>query len=206
MVSQDKAAVASDQAQIDAAKLNITYASIVSPITGQLGLRLVDPGNYVTPNDATGIVVITQMDPISVVFTTAEDNLPAITSRLNAGAKLKVEVRDRGDTKTLATGELKTFDNQIDTSTGTLKLRAIFENADKSLFPNQFVNVRLTVDTLTDKPIAPSAAIQIGSIGSFAYVVNDDSTVQRQSAEDRPKRRRQSRHLVWALGGRKGCC
>ena len=186
LVSQDKAAVASDQAQIDAAKLNITYASIVSPITGQLGLRLVDPGNYVTPADGTGIVVITQMDPISVVFTTAEDNLPAITKRLTAGATLKVEVRDRGDTKTLATGELKTFDNEIDTSTGTLKLRAVFKNPEGNLFPNQFVNVRLTVDTLTDKPVAPSAAVQIGSIGSFAYVVNDDSTVSVRTVKTGP--------------------
>ncbi len=186
LVSQDKAAIASDQAQIEAARLNITYASIVSPITGQLGLRLVDPGNYVTPADATGIVVIEQMDPISVVFSTAEDNLPAITQKLNAGAKLKVEVRDRGDTKTLATGELKTFDNQIDTSTGTLKLRAIFDNVAGALFPNQFVNVRLTVDTLTDKPIAPSAAVQIGSIGSFAYVVNDNSTVSVRAVKTGP--------------------
>ena len=186
LVAQDKAATASDLAQIDAANLNISYASIVAPISGRLGFRLVDPGNYVTAGDASGIVVITQMDPISVVFTTAEDNLPAIAQRLASLGKLPVEVRDRGDTKTLATGELTTFDNQIDTSTGTIKLRALFQNAGQTLFPNQFVNVWLTVDTITDSPLAPAAAVQIGSIGSFVYAVNEDSTVSVKKVETGP--------------------
>jgi len=177
LVAQDAAAMASDQAQIDAAKLNISYAHIVAPVSGRVGLRLVDPGNYVQPTDANGIVVITQMDPISVVFSTPEDNLPRIVDRLTSGAKLQVQVRDRANTKVLATGELQTYDNEIDTTTGTVKLRALFPNANEALFPDQFVNVRLLVDTLKDAVLAPSAAVQIGANGPFVYVVSDDGTV-----------------------------
>jgi multidrug efflux system membrane fusion protein len=177
LVAQDKAAMASDQAQIDAAKLNIFYTRIVSPITGRVGLRLVDAGNYVQTTDASGLVVITQLDPISVVFSTPEDNLPRITRRLNAGAKLPVTVFDRSNVKQLAVGELTTFDNQIDTTTGTFKLRATFANPENALFPNQFVNARLLVDTETGAVLVPNAAVQLGQNGSFVYVVKDDETV-----------------------------
>src|SRR5271155_3310021 len=177
LVAQDKAAMASDQAMIDAAKLNIYYCHIVSPITGRVGLRLADAGNYVQTTDPTGLVVITQLDPISVVFSTPEDNLPRITRRFNSGVSLPVTALDRSNVEKLATGTLTTFDNEIDTTTGTFKLRATFANPDNALFPSQFVNARLLVDTVTGAVVVPNAAIQLGSTGSFVYVVKDDSTV-----------------------------
>ncbi len=177
LVAQDAAAMANDQAQIDTAKLNVFYTHIVSPINGRVGLRLVDPGNYVQPSDAAGLVVITQLDPISVVFSTPEDNLPRITRRLNAGAKLQVTAFDRANVKQLAVGELTTYDNQVDTTTGTVKFRATFPNPDNVLFPNQFVNVRLLVDTMKGAVVVPNAAVQLGPAGSFVYVVKDDDTV-----------------------------
>jgi multidrug efflux system membrane fusion protein len=180
LVAQDKAAILTDQAQVQTAQINLDYTHIVSPITGRVGLRLVDPGNYLQPSDAAGIVVITQIDPISVVFTTSEDNLPRIAARLNSGAKLKVTVFDRANVNELATGTLTTFDSQVDVSTGTIKMRATFENPNGVLFPNQFVNVRLLVDTMTGAPLAPNAAIQIGPSGNFVYVLNADSSVSRR--------------------------
>ena len=186
LVAQDAAAMVNDQAQIDAAKLNIAYAHIVSPIDGRVGLRLVDAGNYVQPTDSTGLVVITQLDPISVIFSTPEDNLARITRRLNAGAKLSVTLFDRANVKQIATGELTTFDNLIDTTTGTFKLRATFANKDNALFASQFVNVRLLVDTLKGATIVPNAAVQLGSIGSFVYVVKDDSTVTVRKVQTGP--------------------
>ena len=177
VVAQDKAAMGSDQAQIDTAKLNFAYCHIVAPISGRVGLRLVDPGNYLQPSDSTGIVVIAQIAPISVLFSTAEDNLPQIAARLNSGAKLTVAALDRTNAKTLATGTVSSFDNQIDLTTGTFKLRAQFDNADGALFPNQFVNIKLLVDTMSGATLAPNPAIQIGASGSFVYVVNADSTV-----------------------------
>jgi multidrug efflux system membrane fusion protein len=177
VVAQEKAAVGADQAQIDTAKLNIAYCHIVAPISGRVGLRLVDPGNYLQPSDSTGIVVIAEIAPISVLFSTAEDNLPQIAARLNSGAKLTVAALDRTNAKTLATGTVSSFDNQIDLTTGTFKLRAQFDNADGALFPNQFVNVKLLVDTMSGATLAPNPAIQIGASGSFVYVVNADSTV-----------------------------
>ena len=177
LVAQDKAAMASDQAQIDTAKLNIAYCRIVSPVNGRVGLRQVDPGNYLQPSDTTGIVVITQLDPISVVFSTPEDNLQQITARLNSGATLSASVYDRSNVKEIAKGTLTTFDNQVDATTGTFKLRATFANPDNALFPQQFVNVRLLVDTVSGAALAPNAAIQLGANGSFVYVVNEDSTV-----------------------------
>jgi multidrug efflux system membrane fusion protein len=176
LVAQDKGLVIADQAQIDTQKLNIAYCHIISPITGRAGLRLVDPGNYVTANDANGIVVITQLQPISVVFTVAEDNVPQIAKRLRAGATLPVTAFDRSGATKLATGVLKTLDNQIDTTTGTLKLRAEFANEDDSLFPNQFVNVQLLIDTLHDTTVVPTSAIQRGAPGTFVYLVNADDT------------------------------
>jgi multidrug efflux system membrane fusion protein len=177
LVAQDKAAMASDQAQIDAAALNISYCRIVAPIGGRVGLRQVDQGNYVQVTDANGIVVITQIQPISVIFSTPEDNLPQIAARLKSGASLPAAAFDRANVKQLAVGSLTTMDNQIDTTTGTFKLRATFANDDGALFPNQFVNVRLLVDTLAGAVVVPNAAVQLGPNGNFVYVVKDDDTV-----------------------------
>src|SRR5499427_2453365 len=179
LVAQDKGLVIADRAQIDTQKLNIAYCHIIAPITGRAGLRLVDPGNYVTANDASGIVVLTQLRPISVIFTVAEDNLPQIAKRLRAGAILPVTAFDRSGAVKLATGVLKTFDNQIDTTTGTLKLRAEFANEDDGLFPNQFVNVQLLIDTLHDATVVPTSAIQRGAPGTFVYLVNADTVTVR---------------------------
>jgi multidrug efflux system membrane fusion protein len=183
LVQQDQGLVIADQAQIDTAKLNIAYCHIVAPITGRVGLRQVDQGNYVTANDATGLVVLTQLAPISVLFTTAEDNLPPILKRVQGGAVLPVTAFNRNGTQKLATGKLLTFDNQIDTTTGTVKLRAQFDNTDSALFPNQFVNVQLLVDTLRDAAVVPTSAIQRGAPGTFVYVVGDDSTVAVRKVE-----------------------
>lgn len=177
LVAQDRGNVLSDQAQIETQKLNIIYCHIVAPVSGRVGLRLVDQGNYVTPGDATGLVVITQFQPITVIFPVAEDNLPQITSRLKVAKALPVTAFDRSGTVKLATGELKTLDNQIDTTTGTLKLRAEFANDDDTLFPNQFVNIRLLVDTLRGATVVPTAAIQRGAPGTFVYLVSADQTV-----------------------------
>jgi len=186
LVAQDKAAILTDQAQVQTAQLNLDYTHIVSPITGRAGLRLVDPGNYLQPSDANGIVVITQIDPISVVFATPEDNLPRIAARLNAGAKLPVTVFDRANINQLATGTLTTYDSQVDVTTGTIKMRATFDNPNGVLFPQQFVNVRLLVDTLTGVALAPNAAVQIGPSGNFVYVLNADSTVSRRDIKTGP--------------------
>jgi multidrug efflux system membrane fusion protein len=177
LVAQDKAAMGSDQAQIDTANLNIAYCHIVAPVGGRVGLRQLDPGNYLQPSDATGIVVIAQLDPISVIFSTPEDNLPQIAARVNAGATLPVTALDRANVAELASGTLTTFDNQIDTTTGTFKLRASFANPQGALFPNQFVNVRLLVDTLSGATLVPNAAIQLGADGGFVYLLQSDSTV-----------------------------
>ena len=183
LVQQDQGLVIADQAQIDTAKLNIAYCHIVAPITGRVGLRQVDQGNYVTASDATGLVVITQLSPISVLFTTAEDNLPPILRRVQGGAVLPVTAFNRSGTDKLATGRLLTFDNQIDTTTGTVKLRAQFDNTDSALFPNQFVNVQLLVDVLHDSAVVPTSAVQRGAPGTFVYVVNADSTASVRKVE-----------------------
>jgi multidrug efflux system membrane fusion protein len=177
LVAQDQATVKSDQAQIDVQKLNLTYCRIVSPVTGRVGLRQVDAGNYVQTSDPNGIVVVTQLQPISVIFTVAEDNLPAVMKRVRAGATLSVSAFDRTGTTELGTGTVETVDNQIDTTTGTVKLRAIFDNREEVLFPNQFVNVRLLVDTMHDADIVPVSAIQRGAPGTFVYLVGPDDTV-----------------------------
>jgi len=183
VVQQDEGLVMVDQAQIDTARLNIAYCHIVAPVNGRAGLRQVDQGNYATANDANGLVVITQLTPISVLFTTAEDNLPPILKRVNSGAALPVTAYNRNATQKLATGRLLAFDSQIDTTTGTVKLRAEFDNKDTALFPNQFVNVQLLVDTLRDSAVVPTSAIQRGAPGTFVYVVNDDSTVAVRKVE-----------------------
>jgi membrane fusion protein, multidrug efflux system len=177
LVVQYEATILSDQAQIDTAKLNIAYCHIVAPVSGRVGLRLVDQGNYVTAGDATGLVVITQLQPISVIFTTAEDNLPQIQKRLRANATLQATAFDRTGVTKLSVGELKTLDNQIDTTTGTVKLRAIFANEDDNLFPNQFVNIQLLVDVLHQATIIPTSAVQRGAPGTFVYLIDADSTV-----------------------------
>ena len=183
LVAQDQAAIKTDQAQVDAQKLNLVYAHIVSPVTGRVGLRQVDAGNYVQTSDANGIVVVTQLQPISVIFTLPEDNLPAVLKQLHTGGQLPVTAYDRTGTTELGKGHLETVDNQIDTTTGTVKLRAIFDNEQEILFPNQFVNVKLLVDTLRDTNIVPTAAIQHGAPGAFVYVVKPDQTAAVQKVK-----------------------
>jgi membrane fusion protein, multidrug efflux system len=177
LVAQYQANILSDQAQIDTQKLNITYCHIVAPVSGRVGLRLVDQGNYVTPGDATGLVIITQLQPITVIFPVAEDFLPQIQRRLRANATLEVTAFDRTGTTKLSVGKLQTLDNQIDTTTGTVKLRAQFDNEDDALFPNQFVNVRLLVDTMRNVTVIPTSAIQRGAPGTFVYLINSDNSV-----------------------------
>lgn len=177
LVKQYEGQVQSDRANVDTYKLDLVYARITAPVSGRVGLRQVDPGNYVTPSDANGIVVITQLQPISVVFTTSEDNLPAILARMHAGAKLSTTAYDRNNTISLESGYLDTIDNQIDTATGTVKLRALFPNTGQMLFPNQFVNARLLIDTLRNAVIVPSSAVLNGASGPFVYVVKPDNTV-----------------------------
>ena len=183
LVKQLIGTTGSDQAAVDTAKLNLAYCHIVAPVTGRVGLRQVDPGNYVQVSDANGIVIITQLKPISAIFTLPEDNLPAITKRLNAGATLAVTAYDRSRTTRLADGALTTVDNQIDTTTGTVKMRAQFDNGDEILFPNQFVNVQLLVDTIHDATLVSSAAIERGAPGTFVYIVKPDNTVAVQAVK-----------------------
>ena len=177
LVRQYEAAVQADQGGIDNAKLQLTHARITAPIGGRVGLRLVDPGNIVRAGDANGIVVITQLQPIGVVFPIPEDALPRVMKRLRAGDRVPVEAYDRAQREKLGSGRLLTADNQIDTATGTIKLKAEFPNADGALFANQFVNVRMPVETRTNATLVPTAAIQRGAAGTFVYVVKDDLTV-----------------------------
>jgi multidrug efflux system membrane fusion protein len=177
LVKSDEGIVQTDQAQIDTAKLDLIYCHITAPITGRVGLRLVDPGNYVTPNDATGLVVITQIEPISVIFTLPEDQLPAVLAKMHAGARLKVEAYDREMKIKIAQGWLATMDNQIDPTTGMLKLRASFDNQDGALFPNQFINARLLVEEKQGVTLIPTAAVQRNSQITYVFFVKPDSTV-----------------------------
>ena len=173
----DEGAIKVDQGQIDAAKLNLVYCQINAPITGRLGLRLVDPGNIVHASDSNGLLVITQIQPISVIFTIAEDQLPAVLKRFNAGQRLKVDAYDRAMTRKISQGTLTTIDNQIDPSTATLKLRATYENKDMGLFPNQFVNARLLVEQKHGVTLVPTAGIQRNSQTTYVYLVKSDSSV-----------------------------
>jgi len=177
-VGQDEGTVKNDTALVEAAKLQLDYAAIKSPIAGRIGLRQVDPGNIVHANDANGILVITQLHPISVVFTLPEDNLPAVMKAVAKRAKLPVAAYNRDKSAKLADGYLQTVDNQIDPGTGTSKLKAVFDNKENSLFPNQFVNVRLLLDVKKDQVIVPTVAVQRGSSGSFVYAVKADGTVE----------------------------
>jgi len=177
LVAQFEGNIKQDNANIDSAKLNLTYAKVVAPITGVVGLRQVDPGNIVHASDANGMIVITQLQPISVLFTIPEDNLPQVIKKLRAGAKLPVDAYNRDNSKKIASGLLVTADNQIDNTTGTSKLKAVFNNADNALFPQQFVNIRLLVDTLGNQQTVPNVAIQNGQQGTFVYTVDQDSRV-----------------------------
>jgi len=177
LVRQSEGIVKADQAQIDNVKLQLVYSRITAPISGRVGLRLVDPGNMVRANDSNGLLVITQLKPISVVFTIPEDNLPAVLGRMNAGHQLTVDAFDREQKLKLATGTLLTVDNQIDPSTGTVRLKAVFPNEDGALFPNQFVNARLLLEVKHGVTLVPSAAIQRGAKGTFVYVIKEDRTV-----------------------------
>lgn len=177
LVAQYQGTVLADQAQVQAATVNLGYCRILAPIDGRVGLRQLDQGNYVTPTDVNGVVVLTQIAPISVLFTVPEDELPTISKRLQTGAALPVTANDRSGLNKLAEGELLTFDSQIDPTTGTIKLRALFPNDDRTLFPNQFVNIELLVDQNKDVAILPAAAVQRGVPGTFVYVINSDDTV-----------------------------
>lgn len=181
LVLQYRGTVRYDQAVVDSARLNLAYCHIIAPVSGRIGLRQVDIGNYVTAGDSTGIAVITQMKPITVVFSIPENALATVVKHFKAAdSKMAVQAYDSARTKLLATGELTTIDNQIDTSTGTVKLRAEFANEDESFFPNQFVNIELIVEMLRGVPIVPTAAVQRGVPGTYVYVVNADSTVSVQ--------------------------
>jgi multidrug efflux system membrane fusion protein len=181
LVDQLVGTIQADEGQVNTAKVNLVYTHIISPVTGRVGLRQVDQGNYVTPGDANGIVLVNQLQPITVIFSIPEDNVSAIVKRLHAGAALTVEAFDRTNATKIADGKLLTLDNSIDITTGTVKLRAEFDNADGSLFPNQFVNILLLQDVLKDQIIMPNSAVRRGAPNgvatTFVYIVGADSTV-----------------------------
>jgi multidrug efflux system membrane fusion protein len=177
LVGQYQGTVKTNQAAVNDAKLNLEFTRIRAPISGRVGLRQLDVGNLVAANDTTALAVITQTQPISVAFTLPENNLETVLARYRSGAKLPVEAWDRGDVKLQASGVLQSLDNQIDVTTGTLKFKARYENRDQSLFPNQFVNVRLLADTLKGVVLAPTAAIQFGTNGTFVYALDGDKKV-----------------------------
>jgi multidrug efflux system membrane fusion protein len=181
LVHQDEGIVKNDQGQIDNARVQLAYCHITSPTSGRVGLRLVDPGNIVHASDTTGMLVITQVQPITVVFSVAEDYLPQIQQQLRRGQRLPVDAFDRAQQNKISSGSLLTFDNQIDTTTGTIKLKAIFPNMDQALFPNQFVNARLLVDMQRGVILIPTAAIQRNGQGAFVYVVQPNQTVAMQT-------------------------
>ncbi len=177
LVAQDQGIVEADRATVKSAEVNLQYCHILSPLNGRVGLRQVDQGNYVTPGDANGLVVITQLQPISVLFTLPEDNLQAISKQLQEGASLPTAAYDRSGATKLAGGTLQTFDSQIDPTTGTIKLRAQFDNEARTLYPNQFVNVRLLLDTHAGVTTMSTAGIQRGVPGTFVYLINADNSV-----------------------------
>jgi multidrug efflux system membrane fusion protein len=182
-VGQLEGSIKTDQANIDNAKLQLVYAHITAPISGRIGLRLVDPGNIVHTSDANGLFIITQIQPISVLFTIPEDSIQQIIKKLHAGARLPVEAYNRDNSTKLGVGYLLTMDNEIDPTTGTSKLKAVFANTDYGLFPSQFVNIKLLVDTKPNQIVVPSVAIQHGQQGSFVFKVGDDSRVKMQPVQ-----------------------
>jgi multidrug efflux system membrane fusion protein len=181
LVEEYQGTVVSDRAAVDSARVNLQYTHIVSPVPGRVGLRQVDAGNYVTPADTNGLVVVTQLQPITVIFPVPEDHAPLISKRLREGANLTVSAFDRTNTTKLAEGKLLTVDNEIDPTTGTIKLRAEFDNKDGALFANQFVNVQLLLDVLHNQVIIPTAAVHHGTpngiSSAFVYIVKADNTV-----------------------------
>jgi len=183
LVRQYEGTLKSDQAAVSSAKLQLDYARITAPISGRLGLRQVDVGNLVASSDTAGLVVITQTQPIAVMFTIPETQLPEVLKQLRGGATLMVDAYDRANTRRVASGKLETLDNQIDVATGTVKLKARFENADESLFPNQFVNMRLLVQTRENATAIPTVAVQQGATGAFVFVVKADNTIEVRTVE-----------------------
>ncbi|WP_261640923.1 MdtA/MuxA family multidrug efflux RND transporter periplasmic adaptor subunit [Erwinia mallotivora] len=185
-VGQYSGAVKADQAQIDAAKLNIDFARITSPISGRVGLRLVDAGNMVNSSDTTGIVTVTQTQPAAVTFSVPQSNIPTLIAALHNGQSLPATAFDQDGSKQLADGNVQFISNQIDTSTGTVELKALFANQDEALYPNQFVNLRLQTGTLKQATVIPAQALQLSSDGSFVYVINKDHTVTRRAVKTGP--------------------
>lgn len=183
LVRQFEGTIKADQSQVDNAKLQLIYCRITAPITGRVGLRLVDVGNMVHASDTTGLLVITQVQPITLVFTLPEDNLPAVLARMKGKQQLTVAAFDREQKQLLANGTLQSIDNQIDPTTGTVKLKAVFANSDGALFPNQFVNARILIDTLRNVTLVPNAAIQRSPQSTFVYTVNPDNTVAAKNVE-----------------------
>jgi len=181
LVDQFIGTIQADEGQVNTAKVNLVYTHIISPVTGRVGLRQVDQGNYVTPGDTNGIVLINQLQPITVIFSVPEDNVSAVMKRVSTGTTLTVEAFDRTNATKIADGKLLTVDNSIDITTGTFKLRAQFDNRDSSLFPNQFVNIQLLQDVLKNQIIMPNAAVRRGAPNgvatTFVYIVNADATV-----------------------------
>lgn len=183
LVRQYHAAIAVDQSQVDSAKLQLSYCHITAPIDGRVGLRQVDPGNMIHSSDTTGIVAITQLQPITALFSIPEDNLPLVVQRMKAVDAVAVDAYDRAQKIKLASGVVLTTDNQIDTTTGSIKLRALFKNEDSSLFPNQFVNIRMLVDVQKAATVIPQSALQHGKIGDYVYSVNSDDTVRLKTVK-----------------------
>jgi len=180
-VKQAEGTVKADQASVKSAEVNLGYTRVTSPVDGRAGIRGVDVGNFVSAGQSTAIVTVTQLTPISVLFTVPEDNAPAVIARYTAGEEMRVDAYDRAQTTKLTTGRLSAIDSQVDTSTGTVKLRAMFTNEDGELFPNQFVNVRLLVNTLQNQVIIPASAIQRGASGTFVFVVKSDHTISMRT-------------------------
>ncbi|WP_075180870.1 MdtA/MuxA family multidrug efflux RND transporter periplasmic adaptor subunit [Pantoea sp. 1.19] len=181
LVSETEGTIQADRASVASARLNLTYSRVTAPIDGRVGLKVVDVGNYISSGDTAGLVVITQTHPVDVLFTLPENVIPQLLQARHRGAALPVEAWDRTNTTQLASGSLLSLDNQIDTATGTIKLKARFDNRDDRLFPNQFVNTRLKIETLQDAVVIPGAALQMGNEGSFVWVVNDDNRVSKKA-------------------------
>ena len=180
-INQDKGIVKLDEGNLAAAKVNLDYTKITSPIDGRVGLRLIDPGNIVQANGTTGLVAITQLQPITIIFTMAEDYISEVVNQLRAGHKLRVDALDRGNQTEIAQGTVLTLDNQIDTTTGTVRVRATFANKDNRLFPNEFVNAKLLVRTLNNMNLIPTAAIQRNNDIAYVYILNENRTVQSRN-------------------------
>ncbi|QGY29861.1 MdtA/MuxA family multidrug efflux RND transporter periplasmic adaptor subunit [Pantoea cypripedii] len=180
LVSETLGTIKADEGNVASAQLNLTYSRITAPISGRVGLKQVDAGNYITSGDTTGLVVITQTHPIDVVFSVAENNISQILKAQQSGQPLVVDAWDRSNKTLLTSGTLLSIDNQIDVTTGTIKLKARFSNEDDALFPNQFVNARLKVDTLQDAVVIPTAALQMSNEGHFVWVVNSENKVSKK--------------------------